>query len=200
MSRPLPLMFELQQLVNDMALIDRNHFILGTDRSENDIEHTFAVTMMCWFVMDKYKIPLSKKKVLKYALAHDFAERYVGDVNTFASEQDRSDKELREKLSIETLKKEFHDFPALTESLVGYENKVDDEALFVWTIDKMQAIILADMDNWRPYERIGITYDQFVEKHNEHMEKGSVHCKEIFKELLDYCKTTFYDRPSRKLL
>lgn len=67
-----------------MSKVDRNHHILGSDRAENDVEHSYSVAILCWYLNDKLKLNLDIAKVLKYALVHDFPEVYAGDVNTFA--------------------------------------------------------------------------------------------------------------------
>lgn len=195
-AKPEPLLFALQGLVVDLALIERNHHLAGHEQSENDIVHSFAVAMLCWYICDTYAIPLDVTKILKYALIHDFTEKYVGDVSTYADEAARNKKGAMEKVALERLSNEFRRFNDLVGSLQAYESKADDEALFVWTVDKMQAYILGDMDNWRPYKRpIHITYDAFVAKHAEQLAQCSPYCKEIFSAVLDYCKTTYYDRP-----
>lgn len=192
-------MFVLQQLVSDLSKVERNHHILNSERAENDIEHSFAVALLCWYISDQLKLNLDMSKVLKYALVHDFAEVYAGDVNTFASKKDR---ELKVKLEAEATKKlssELSDFRDFVRVLQDYELKKDEESLFVWTVDKMQALILADLDKWRPYKEIDIKYDSFTKKHHEQLSACSSHCKEIFEALLEYCKTTYYDRPDIKV-
>lgn len=187
--------FELQRLVVDLAMIDRNHHLIDSDRHENNIEHSFMVALLCWYICSKYDLKLDLSKVLRYALAHDFVERYAGDTNAFASKEEREQKVVREKAAAERLNRDFADFKDLGSIIEGYENKTDDEALFVWTVDKMQALVLGDLDNWRPYQKLEITYERFVEKHKEHRAVASPYCKEIFDSLLEYCKTTYYDRP-----
>lgn len=155
--------------------------------------------MLCWLICDKYKLKLDIAKVLKYALAHDFVERYAGDVNSFATKKERSEKVKREKAALQRFDKEFKDFNDLVATMNGYEAKTDNEALFVWTVDKMQAYIMGDLDDWRPYKKLGISYESFIEKHAEQLAVCSPRCKEIFTELLDYCKTTFYDSPPKSV-
>lgn len=194
--KPHATLFSLQQLVVDLALIHRNHHLINSERQENDIEHSFMVALLCWYVCSHNRINLDLSKILRYAMVHDFVERYAGDVNTFASKSAREEKVVREQASLKKLSKEFSDFEDLVTCMQNYESKVDEEALFVWTIDKMQGMILGDMDSWRPYKKLNITYGRFVEKHKEHLAQASPYCKEIFDSLLEYCKTTYYDRPT----
>ena len=196
--RPHNTFFELQRLVVDLALIERNHHLIDSERRENNIEHSFMVAMLCWYICSYHALKLDLSKVLRYALAHDFVERYAGDTNAFASKEVRERKVKLEKAAAERLGREFGDFGDLVDIIHGYEDKKDDEALFVWTVDKMQALILGDLDGWRPFQKIGVTYDQFVRKHKELAVTASPYCKEIFDTLVEYCKTTYYDQPEQR--
>jgi len=195
MQKPDPLFFAIQQLNIDLSLINRNHYLAGTNRRENDIEHSMTVAILCWYIHDKHHLDLDIAKILKYALAHDFVERYAGDVNTFASTSERNDKVLREKESLDRLSGEFSEFGDLITSMSEYELKNDEESLFVWTVDKMQQLIMGDMDNWRPYAEINISYDQFTTKYAELVAKSSPHCCDIFSGVVEYSKSTYYDQP-----
>jgi putative hydrolase of HD superfamily len=192
--KPDPMLFELQKLTIDLALIDRNHHLAGTDRHENDIEHSMTVALLCWYIHDNYKLDLDIAKVLKYALSHDFVERYAGDTNTFASDQARQEKAIREAASLERLSTELEVFKDLVTSMHSYETKQDDESLFVWTVDKMQQLVMGDLDNWRPFADLSISYERFVSKWSELMEKSSPYAKEIFAGLLEYSKIQYESR------
>ena len=181
----------------DLSLIERNHHLAKTNQKENDIEHSLTVALLCWYIHDRHHLKLEISKILKYAITHDFVERYAGDVNTFASQKEREQKVVNEQASLERLSIEYKDFPDMVSSMQNYESKQDEESNFVWTVDKMQGMIMGDMDGWRPYASINVTYDQFVDKHGEHLKKSSKYCKEIFESLLEYCKTTYYDQPGQ---
>jgi len=93
------------------------------------------VTLLCWYIHDRYKINLDIAKIMKYALVHDFVERYAGDVNTYASAKAREQKVKDEAVALERLSTEFTTFPDLVSKMNEYELKQDDESLFVWTVD-----------------------------------------------------------------
>jgi len=196
MSHPDPLLPELQRLVVDLSLIDRRHYLPGTQRRENDIEHSTSVAVLCWYIHDKYSLDLDIAKILKYALTHDFVERYAGDVSTFASAAERDQKTVQEQASLDRLSEEFHEFDGLVSSMKTYEAKSDEEALFVWSVDKMQHLVMGDLDDWKAYREASITYDQFVAKYTELSSKSSPYSREIFDGLIAYSTTTYYDQPA----
>lgn len=191
MQRPTPLLFDLQQLTVELSRIDRKHYLPQSKRRENDLEHSFTVALLCWYLFEKLQPDLNIAKILKYAMAHDFVERYAGDVPSFASKEARDEKVIREQQALDRLSVEFTEFHDLVETMQKYELKQDEESLFVWTIDKIQQLIMGDLDNWACYKEDDISYDRFVEKYTDIAEKGSPYCQEIFVNLIEYCKTTY---------
>lgn len=51
------------------------------------------------------------------------------------------------------------------------------------------------MDNWRPYAEYGITYKEYCDKSEEFLAKCSLYLKDIFAEVCEVTKKTYYDRP-----
>lgn len=195
MSKNDPNLQFLQRLLIDLSLIDRNHYLAKTDRRENDVEHSLSVATLCWYIHDAYKVPLDLTKILQYAVAHDFVERYAGDVNTFASENERAQKIKDEQASLDRLSSELQSFPGLVNTMKGYEARGDEESLFVWTVDKMQALIMGGLDDWRPYAELNISYDEFVAKYDELLAGSSQYCRDLFNQVIADSKVTYYDRP-----
>jgi len=189
------LIWELQKLSSDLSLIERNHYSLKTTRKENDTEHSFSVVLLCWYVYDQLDLELNLSKIFKYAIVHDFVERYAGDTNTFASQQMRQDKVRREKDALNRFADEFGNFPEMIASMREYESKSTKEAEFVWTIDKIQALVLGELDNWRPYEELAISFEKFSKKYEEIDQQVPPELKNLFESVVAYCKSTYYDQP-----
>lgn len=196
MTRPHPLLYEIQKMIDDLSQIERKSKIPGTNRHENDIEHSMTVAILCWYIHDRHKLDLNLEKILKYALTHDFVERYAGDVSTFASDEERAAKIVREQESLDRMSEELAEFTDLVDVMQQYESKPDDESLFVWSVDKIQQLINGELDNWQAYEEGGIVYDQFAKKHAELAGKSSPYVREIYESIIEYSKPRFYDQPS----
>jgi 5'-deoxynucleotidase YfbR-like HD superfamily hydrolase len=152
--------------------------------------------MLCWRVFTEIQPNLSLERIFKYALAHDFLERGLrNDVNTYASPAERNDKESYERAILKQLSVEFSDFDDMILVIQDYENQIDEESRFVKTIDKMQAIILGELDEWRPYAKINVSHQEFTEKGESFLD-GCPDClKETLSELNKHTRTTFYDQP-----
>ena len=187
---------QIQHIVLDMLAVERNHRIPGSERRENVVEHSFSVAMLCWRVFDIVQPPLDLGTILKYALIHDFSERgRPSDVNTYAGKSEREAKKTYEALEIEKIASEFGDFEDFVRLMKKYEEASDEESLFVWSVDKMQSILLGGIDKWRPYALFGVTYERFVEKGDEFLGRCSPYVKGILKRLLEESKKTYYDQP-----
>ena len=187
---------KIQRLTIDIAHVQRHHYILGTDRHENVAEHSFSVAVLCLYIFDIVKPPLDLNKILKYALLHDFTERGLKvDFSAFDNKKNRKKKVVVESEEMEKINKEFADFTTLLQTLKSYDEREDEESLFVWSIDKMQPIILGYMDDWRPYSEDNISFASFCEKYDMVYEKCSPYVKDIFKEVYEKSKKTYYDKP-----
>lgn len=189
---------QIQDLVLNIQKIERNHRIPKTRKRENVVEHSFSVAMLCWKLYSDLKLKLDLEKILKYALIHDFPERGKKyDVNTYASKKERSDKKKQELIEIKNISKEFMDFKEMIFSIKDYDSLKDEESRFVWSVDKMQALILGNIDKWRPYKICGITYQQFYKKCNEFIIKCHPLLQDVFKEIVEKSLKTYYDKPKK---
>lgn len=146
-SDPLPSIqriAELQQLIADFSKIKRALNLADTGRKENDVEHSFGLALACWFMVPQVAPELNLEKILLYALGHDIIEIYSGDTYIFDKEMVAS-KPAREKKALTRLKKEWSDFPALAQAAEEYMLKANDEARFVYTIDKILPPLLVNL-------------------------------------------------------
>lgn len=128
---------ELQQLIADFARVLRVPQLADTGRPENDVEHSFGLALTCWFLAPKIAPELNLEKILQYALAHDVVELHAGDTYAFSEQAVLEAKPKREDAAIERLQEEWPDFPELVDFTAGYKDKRDEEAKFVYAVDKL---------------------------------------------------------------
>ena len=148
---------DMQQLLFAFTEIDRLiHFpdSKRIDRRENNAEHSFSLAVMAWFLSQYYPI-LKKHRLIQYALVHDLVEVYAGDEQavgrTKAAEKAKKEREHKAYLR---LKKEWTDFPDMLEHIEGYETKKDNEAKFIYALDKLMPLLLnmlSEGKTWRKY-------------------------------------------------
>ncbi len=177
---------KIQELINDFANIRRSHYIPGTDERESDIHHSFSVTALAWMIYDQLQLNLDIGKILKYATIHDIVEVYAGDVNAYASEQVREAKKTTEAKSLQRIEIEFAEvFPDMIDHMKQYELKRDDEALFVWIVDKIQALVQGKADNYRAFYEQGLRTEDVLRVHGAHAARIGSPLKEYYINILD---------------
>lgn len=123
-------------LLGEFGLIEREQ-LLPNNEKETDSHHSFSLALICYELAKQYEPDLDTEKVLLYALTHDLSELITGDVNTLTATQAELDaKAVVDALALPKTQMLFHMAPYISEALQRYDAKLDDEALFVWWIDK----------------------------------------------------------------
>lgn len=156
---------DLQMFIANLARVERVPHLADLGRPENDVEHSYGLALTCWYLAPKIAPELSLEKLFAYALAHDTVEIHAGDTFIFANEAELATKSDREDAAIQTIKKDWADFPALTDYAEGYKIKRDEEARFVYAVDKILPVLMVELGEKTIFwERHNITLDMEVEK------------------------------------
>jgi len=132
---------EFMRLLHAFQEIERVAYAPDLVRKENDVEHSYLLTMLSWYLMDSFALPYSKEKVLSYALVHDFHEVYAGDTYIFDMKALET-KQQREKEARDRIAHEIPEFPDLHATIAAYEERKDPEAAFVYAVDKLIPVII----------------------------------------------------------
>lgn len=193
-------MSDVQKL---LSIIDKSHEfdniirkvpIKNRQYRESDSEHSYKLALTCWYIVEKYKLNMDVSLVLKYALAHDFVEIYVGDIDTFGDENTLlSEKEELEKTALEKIGNLFQDFEQLPEIIKKYEAREDAESEFVYIMDTIQPILGAMITNSEYYRARGITYDKYMDFLNNRL-SGLRRLPEEVHFLVDELKVVLRER------
>lgn len=136
---------ELQQFIADFAKIQRVPHLANNGRPENDVEHSYGLALTCWYLAPKIAPELSLEKIFAYALAHDTVELHAGDTFIFASAEELASKSNREDKALTQLKKDWSDFPEMIDYAAGYKDKRDEEAKFVYAVDKILPVLMVNL-------------------------------------------------------
>ncbi len=118
---------------------------------ENDTEHSYALAMTAWYLAPHFPA-LDRDKVIRYALAHDVVEVHAGDTYVFGDAASLASKHDREASALQRLQTEWPDFTQLTDAIMAYEARIDEEARFIYALDKIMpvmAIYIADGHTWK---------------------------------------------------
>lgn len=154
-------------LLNNFRNIERMIVVNGKKRKENDVEHSYQLALLGWYMAESCNADLKKDLIIKYALIHDLVEVYAGDTDPFSSDDEHiSSKESREHKAAEQLRKEFPNFPEMNDLIDQYERREDPESKFIYALDKVQPMLnvyLSDDKAFRSHDR-HITIDMIIEK------------------------------------
>lgn len=152
------------RMLNELQAVERVIRVKDADRWENDMEHSYHLAMLAWYIVDTHKLALDRDKVFRYALAHDLVEVYAGD--TYLYSEDKAllaSKPERERLAAEQLAAEFPEVPEMHAAIVSYVLKDDSESRFVYALDKIEPIIKMYLDDGRTWKEKDVTLEMLYE-------------------------------------
>lgn len=126
------------QLTDDFSNIERIPR-LANSRRENDVEHSFMLTLAAPAIAERYYPELDVERVRRFALVHDMLEVVVGDVATFdLNAAELKEKDRREQKAKRVVSERLSRISTkLTEDLEEYEQQKSTEAVFVRMVDKL---------------------------------------------------------------
>jgi putative hydrolase of HD superfamily len=132
-------------------------FYLPHGDKENDVEHSYHLAMMAWYLNDSCDLNLDTDRLIKYALLHDLVEAYVGDVSAFDT-VGRRGKHEREAQALTRFSKEFPEIQEMSPYIAGYMQHLDPESRFVYALDKLMPMIMIYLDNGRTWREDGFSF------------------------------------------
>lgn len=176
------------KLLNKFRSVERVLLVNEEERNENDVEHSYYLAMLAWYVISTNKLDLNLDLVIKYALIHDFVEVYAGDTYIYSLDKTHTDsKKHREKEAAEQLEKNFPEFKDLHQLIEGYEKREDKESRFVYALDKIQPVLNIYTDKGRTWKlhKVGL---QMLIDHKKDKVSVSGEVEEYFKALVELLK------------
>lgn len=172
------------RLLHDFQKVERVIFVPGSERNENDVEHSYLLAMIAWQMAEMVAPHLSREKVLKYALVHDLVEVYAGDTYFYDTQSDAfRDKAAREHVAMKRIVDEKILGKEMCDALVAYEARCDAEAHFVYALDKLIPMMTIYLDGGWTWKTYGVTFENL---HRLKREKvvGSPEILKLFDELV----------------
>jgi putative hydrolase of HD superfamily len=140
--------------------VERNVYIPGTKKWENDAEHCYQLAITAWFLAERHKLDVNFEKLFKYALAHDLVETYAGDITYYDSPEKIAAKHDLETQARKRIAAEFPDVPSLHQTIEDYEKREDLESTFIYALDKLLPTISVYLDNGVLWHEHGISHEK----------------------------------------
>ncbi len=180
--------------IDKMKQIYRQNVVIGTQRQENDAEHSWHIAMMA-VLLSEYTVAedLDILRVIKMTLIHDLVEIYAGDTFTY-DEKAQLDKHEREEKAADKL---FSMLPAdqareVRDLWNEFEDVKTPEARFAACVDRLQPLILNYNTNGHTWAKPGVT-DKKVMARNSLLEESAP-------ELWKYAQETIKDSVEKGIL
>lgn len=160
--------------LDKLKSILRKARVLGTDRYENDAEHSWHLAIMAIVLAEHANVPgLDLSRVIKMLLVHDIVEIDAGD--TFAyDEKGHEDKLEREQKAANRLfgllpDDQRDELMALWHEFEAHETA---EARFALALDRLHPMLLNFHNEGRSWRENAITHDRVLAR-NSVIEDGS---------------------------
>lgn len=176
---------ELQRLIADFSQIKRHLNLADTGRLENDAEHSFGIALTSWYLALQVAPHLNLEKILKYAIAHDIVEIHAGDTFVFDEEKVRT-KQAREEAALKQIEADWPDFPEMAQYAKQYMQKSDEEAKFVYTVDKMLPPLMVNLGEAEKFWKRNKITKQMHVKEKQNKMQHSPELKDYAKMLADF--------------
>jgi len=164
-------------------------FYLPRGAKENDVEHSYHLAMMAWYLNEAGHLGLATDRLLRYALLHDLVEAYVGDVHAFDL-AGRIGKEQREAGAVRRFELEFPDASDMAPFMRNYLTRDDAESQFVYSLDKLMPMLMIYLDNGRTWREEGVSFEQINE-----IQAAKIAVSEPVNELYQQLKSVFEKCP-----
>jgi len=176
------------KLLNKFRSVERVVLVNEKERNENDVEHSYYMAMLAWYIVNVNKLDLDINLVIKYALIHDFVEVYAGDTYIYSSDKAHIEsKEKREKEAAEKLQKDFSEFEDMHTLIEKYEKREDKESRFIYALDKIQPMINIYTDNGRSWKVNKVRLQMLID-HKKDKVIVSPEVKKYFEDLIELLK------------
>lgn len=133
----------------------------GREYMENDAEHSYQLAMTAWYLNDAAGLGLNLERILRYALVHDLAEAYAGDV-TSLDYIGREGKDQRETAALKRIAAKFPEFPELVSWVRRYDERSDAEAKLVYALDKLMPMLLTYLQDGKVWHELGWSREELL--------------------------------------
>lgn len=150
-------MIQFSQLMLKFQDVVRAFYLPQGDK-ENDVEHSYHLAMMAWYLNSAGELGYDTDRLIRYALLHDLVEAYVGDVHAFDA-AGRVGKYEREAAAILRFEREFPEAREMAPMMQAYMSRADEEAKFVYALDKLMPMIMIYLDNGRTWREDGFRFE-----------------------------------------
>lgn len=156
------------EFLNLFEKVDRIVHAADGVRMENDVEHSYKLSMLADYIIATAGLNLDRSKVMMYCLVHDIVEAYAGDTYIFTKDTAHLEsKHAREHAALLRIKEEFPEYPEMTDCIEKYEARADEESKFVYVLDKIHPALQIYLGGGKTWRQEGMTFNDLMGLKNE---------------------------------
>lgn len=165
--------FQFIREIDREKFIERQTYLTGGTRKENDAEHAWHMAVMTVLLSRYANEEIDVLKTVTMLLIHDLVEIDAGDTYAY-DEEAKKTKPERERKCADRL---FSILPGehgkyLRALWEEFEENETPEAKFAHTMDHIQPLMLNDATGGKSWEEHGVHLNQIMER-NRHTAEGS---------------------------
>lgn len=124
---------------------------------ESDSHHSFTLALIGYELASAYAPELDATKVMAYGLVHDLPELISGDMSTLlATSEELLHKKEKDQEAVEGLKTILSSAPNTVAIVESYEECADEEAKFIYWLDKTMTILTHFFDAGQNLHDLGV--------------------------------------------
>lgn len=172
--------------IDKLKQIFRQNVIIGSERNENDAEHSWHLAVMA-MLLSEYAVEkkLDMLRIIKMVLIHDLVEIDAGDTFCY-DEKGYEDKDIREEKAAKRLfyilpKDQAHEIYSLWRE---FEELQTPEARFAACLDRIQPLILNYNTSGHTWQKPGVTSEKVL-KRNAPLKENTPKLWEYVKEVIE---------------
>ena len=151
--------------IDKLKYIQRKTKLFGSDRNENDAEHSWHLAMMTIILSQHADVPVDVLKVLKMVLIHDIVEIDAGDTFIYDTAKSHVNTD-QERLAAERIFGLLP--PSQREELIAiweeFEAGETDEAKFAKSMDRLEPLLQNVSNDGGTWKEFGVDYAKVYEK------------------------------------
>lgn len=182
--------------IDKMKQVFRQNVVIGTQRNENDAEHSWHMAVMA-ILLSEYSgaAQTDMLKVLKLCLVHDLVEIYAGDTFCYDEKgyEDKADREIKAAKSLFNILQEDQ-AEEMWRLWREFEELETPEARFAACLDRLQPLLLNYNTNGHTWQKPGVTSGK-VYKRNEMLKVNAPDLWELVDDIIKDSIEKGYLRP-----
>jgi len=151
--------------IDKLKFIQRKTKLIGSNRHENDAEHSWHLAMMTLILAQHADKPVNILRVLKMVLIHDLVEIDAGDTFIYDTEKNHTNTD-QERLAAKRIfgilpEHQAEEFMAIWEE---FELGTSDDAKFARAMDRFEPLLQNTSNNGGTWAEFNVPYEKVYRK------------------------------------